>query len=388
MENSSLAEQPVATDIQRICLIENKVIRNLQITHSYHLLSDAMQTRTAQIANWCSFATWASRQAGKTIRGEDLLAGLERKLGKKAFLLEPLQSVNRWLLKKGMFEANTKLGRIIKEIHTPFDAFEKASDAVAEGNLKVFAEIAEQFAHYLQSVPASAEINSPEMNAFLDGLKPGLPPAGQDYLKQAFMCYQNLQSEKDPVNRIALLLLANLKIGLHEQIRLQEQIKKAIDAPVDTFEDIGKRILHIIIPGSKVWPHFLYLPAIFPLHWLAKKLQKALVKITREVITETMMVLEMPGIVLALGKNLDKVFPDALKRIALPDLKDFLNKYDPCPEGVGDCAAENWADLNQRMHYIIHLFKAYALDISLFSAPFSKKQISLFQKGIIPDGEL
>jgi hypothetical protein len=32
----------------------------------------AMTKRLGPCANWCTFATWASRQAGQTIRGEDL----------------------------------------------------------------------------------------------------------------------------------------------------------------------------------------------------------------------------------------------------------------------------------------------------------------------------
>ncbi|MCB9058161.1 MAG: hypothetical protein H6627_06305 [Calditrichae bacterium] len=388
METISLSKYPKAADIKNICQIENKAVRNLQITYCYYLLSQAMQIRTDQYANWCTFATWASRQAGKTIRGEDFLESLERKLGKKAFYMEPLQSVNRWLLKKGLFEPQTTLGRIVKEIHTPFDAFEKASEAVADGNLKVFAEIAEQFALFLQSVPNATKINSPGMELFLNGFEQGMPPAGQDYLKQAFLHYQKIQSETDPVIKVSLVLLANLKIGLHEQSRLQDQIKKAIDAPSETFTDLGKRVLNIIVPGSKLWPKFVNLPVVFPLHWLAKKVQTALQKITHEVITETMMVLEMPGSVLALGKNLDKTFPDTFKEISLPELREFLDKYDPCPDGKGNCAAENWTDLRQRMHYIIHLFKAYADDTSIFSAPFSKKQVALIEKGIIPDGKL
>jgi len=41
------------------------MVRNLRITQCYSALAGA--------ANWCSFATWVSKQAGQTIRGEDLL---------------------------------------------------------------------------------------------------------------------------------------------------------------------------------------------------------------------------------------------------------------------------------------------------------------------------
>ena len=50
----------------------------------------------------------------------------------------------------------TRIGRLTAELHTPFDAFERASDAVARGNLKVFEEIGLEFARYLHECPPDA----------------------------------------------------------------------------------------------------------------------------------------------------------------------------------------------------------------------------------------
>ena len=51
--------------------MRDPVLRNLEITHCYWRLAQAVARRTGVGANWCTFATWASRQAGSTIRGED-----------------------------------------------------------------------------------------------------------------------------------------------------------------------------------------------------------------------------------------------------------------------------------------------------------------------------
>ena len=40
-------------------------------------------------ANWCTYATWASKQAGRAIRGEDWLEQLGRRLGEGRWLLHP-----------------------------------------------------------------------------------------------------------------------------------------------------------------------------------------------------------------------------------------------------------------------------------------------------------
>lgn len=379
---------PGVADVARITAISNRVIRNLEITQCYAELSASMRERTGAAANWCTFATWASRQAGSTIRGEDLLERFKRSLEGRASLLAPLQSLYRMLLRKGLFEPDTKLGRAVREIHTPFDAFERASEAVAEGNLKVFAEIGQEFARFMASVPIDARPDSEEVRVFIAGLRPGLPPEGQDYLKEAFVHYQQQGEETDPAGRAAWILLANLKIGLHEQTRLQPQITAAVEAPVATAADLGARVLRLLIPRSQQWPRPLRLALAALLNWLAAKLRKAAVKITRKVVTESLMVLKLPNEVLYLGRNLEVSPPLLFSGTLPPALDKFVKEYDPCPPGGTACAAQDWGDLRQRMHYILHLFRAYAEEASLFSWPFTAEQVASFRAGIIPEGEL
>ncbi len=72
---------PTVADIERIVALTDPVIRNLQITQCYYELAQPLVFRLGENANWCSFATWASRQAGQTIRKEDLARTLEHVLG-------------------------------------------------------------------------------------------------------------------------------------------------------------------------------------------------------------------------------------------------------------------------------------------------------------------
>src|SRR5688500_8385633 len=73
---------PPVEEIDRIAALPYPVNRNLQITTCYCELSAAFAVRTGIVANWCTFATWASKQAGVTIRGEDLNRTLEDVLRK------------------------------------------------------------------------------------------------------------------------------------------------------------------------------------------------------------------------------------------------------------------------------------------------------------------
>src|SRR2546423_15634391 len=68
---------PTVADVDAIAKLTDPVNRNLQITQCYYELSAVFVKRGGPYANWCTFATWASKQAGQTIRREDLKRRLE-----------------------------------------------------------------------------------------------------------------------------------------------------------------------------------------------------------------------------------------------------------------------------------------------------------------------
>jgi len=384
----ALTTGPRVEDVERIAATDNPVIRNLEITECYADLSAAVRGRTGGAADWCTFATWASRQAGATIRGEDLLDRVDRILGRRSWVVAPVASLSRLLLRKGLFQPETTLGRVVAQIHTPFDAFERASAEVATGNLKVFAEIGREFARFLATVPPDARDDSPEFLVFAAQLRSGAPPDGQDLLREGFAHYQRQRSEADPSARAAWILLANLKIGLHEQTRLQPQIAAAVDAPLTTAEALGARVLHVLIPGARRWPVRLHGAAAAAIGWLAARVRREAVAVTQAAVTESMMVLSLPTIVLSLGRNLSAPVPAILAGAPPAFLEAFAKEYDPCPPGGTACAAQDWCDLRQRMHYIVHLFRAYADESTLFSRPFTPDQVAAFRAGSMPGGEL
>jgi len=361
---------PSARDVQRIVAIPNPVLRNLEITYCYSRLAAAMAARNGAGANWCTYATWASRQAGRTIRGEDLLEHLELRLGRTRWVLHPLATLWRRLLRRGLFQPETRLGRLTNELHTPFDAFERASAAVARGNLKVFEEIAVQFARYLHDLPVEES------------------PNGDRLLSQAFAHYAQLASERDETRRAELALLANLEIGLHEQTRLQPEILEALDTSTATPRDLGRRVLVALVPSATRWWPIVRRPAAAVVGAWARAVQRASSRIAREAVTDSFMVLALPGRVLALGANLADTYPEVLAKPNDPKLKALLARFEPAPPAVDDCGARDWSDFHQRMHYIVHLFRVFHLSEQLADAPFTPDQVTSFTRGVIPDGEL
>jgi hypothetical protein len=384
----AVPEPPDADEVRRIAGITNPVVRNLEITHCYSLLAAAFAARTGEGANWCTFATWASRQAGRTIRGEDLLGHLERRLGQGRELLHPLVSVWRWVLRRGLFQPDSRLGRLTAQLHTPFDAFERASDAVARGNRKVFEEIGLEFARYLHECPLDAPPDSTELKRFLQGLRSGDPPDGQRYLRQAFEHYDRHRLATEPKARTELVVLANLEIGLHEQMRLQPEIREALDASSVTQIDLGRRLLGALFPRAADWPATIRRPAAAALGAVGSAIQRVSSAVAREAITESFMVLSLPGRVLALSLHLDDPYPDDLCELTNAELTALLADFEPVPPAQDDCGARDWSDFHQRMHYIVHLFRAFHSREDLFQPPFTPEQVRAFARGGIPAGEL
>jgi hypothetical protein len=114
-------------------------------------------------------------------------------------------------------------------------------------------------------------------------------------------------------------------------------------------------------------------------------LQRRLTRLSREAITECLMVLSLPGAVLFLGRHLDMPVPPPGGNAELVAL---LQRYEPVPPALDDCGARDWADLTQRMHYISHLFRAYHERPELASAPFTPAQVERLRAGELPDGQL
>jgi hypothetical protein len=384
-EGTPPPEPPTVHDVRRIVAISNPVIRNLEITLCYARLSEAMLLRTGRCANWCTYATWASRQAGRTIRGEDLIETLRTRVGLGTQLLHPWASLGRALLRHGLFDRGSAIGRLTAQLHTPFDAFETTSDAVARGNRKVFAEIGEQFARYLREVPPDAGADSAELRSFAASLTAGDPPDGQRYLAQAFTRYATVSASGEPGRHAEQLLCANLEIGMHEQTRLQPEIRESLDAPYAMTQDLDRRLMLALFPW---WRRPVPRVALVPVGAVASRAQRGVAEMAREIITRSLMVMSLPGRVLALGANMDEPFPEALRELHDADLTALLHRFEPPMPARDDTAARDWSDFDQRMHYIAHLFRAFHLHDELLGPAFSPEQVLALTAGRIPDGDI
>ena len=226
--------QPVflsVADIDATASIAEPILRNLRITAAYAELSRAFGGWLPGGANWCTFAAWASLQAGSTIRKEDLARVVADRLRTRLEHRPILREAHQ------VFGASVdRLSVIVGDVSQALPGIDRAAAAVAVGNRKVFAEIGREFARFLQQAGAS-------IGVFTDGLRSGPPPEGQELLRRAFANYHAARGSVEASARAQLLLLANIQIGLHEQTRLQPEIREVMDAALIDVADTRRRVL-------------------------------------------------------------------------------------------------------------------------------------------------
>jgi hypothetical protein len=393
--NADLYTVPDIAEIDRITALSDPVSRNLQITQCYFELSAALLERSGPNANWCTFATWASRQAGQSIRQEDLARALETYLksspgpalaaGQVAHLLQ------RW-------NAEASLEAITRAIWGSLNiskAIARSSEAVGEGNRKVFAEIGREFARFQEQCLGDPEPDPLNLEGFCDELRPGEPPDGQDYLRQAFSHLYAAIFESEAKRRAELMLLANLEIGYHEQTRLQPEIQAALEDP---FLDELQYILRLtgnLFPRSEafllrsrmVLTRLLGRPPLLEL--AIRSLLAVVVLEIREFLTETMMSIHFPeGIRLSPWSDLSGEYPVSLQHLTDPDLCQLIAEIDPTPDSLLRSGAVDWANMPERLHFIVELFRLYQESPGLFEPPFTPDQVLLIKAGQVPAGNL
>lgn len=393
-ETAATAEIPTVAEIDRITAMSDLVLRNLLITQTYHLLSAALSRRLGECSNWCTFATWASKQAGQTIRREDVPRMLEQQLAVSPGFSKALGDVIAAALPFGTRIDPLGLRSSIDKALLAISPLERASEAISRGNFMVFAEIGREFALFLETCANGEPFDGGRIARFTARLRPGPPPHGQGYLRRAFTHFYEAGFTADSKARAELILLANLEIGFHEQTRLQPEIQDALNAVMPDRDELRGRLLAALFPKAGMLLRLrLRLPRavrrMSPLDRALDRLLDEFRRILRGLVTGILMRLELPGgRELRLGQDLSRSFPLSLRTIAHPDLRELLARIDPTPDSLRATGAEDWADFPERMHFITDHFRGFQEDRSLLGPPFIPEQAAALQAGRMPSGRL
>lgn len=363
-------------DLSRICVLDKPVVRNLLITQRYHDLTGSLASVIGRSnANWATFATWASKTAGQSIRGEEVPEELTDLLRAEEKVQQAFSELKRAFAWVPFVELDLELFDVARAI------INEVGLQIAQGNLKVFQELAPLFARFADTF-ADPRARTPEnLELFLRTLRPGPPEIdGQDRLKQAFQAYFEAAQAPTAKRCAELVLYANLLIGFHEQTRLQPNIAAAINAPLSEHFYTELRSRSALLLRPLFWWFF---------KGPSKRLRAHVQVVWERVATRYLMRLTLPGgSSIPLGSDIQRSFPPDLDPLEYAILRELVRKYDANLHSTIGSAAHNWAVLTDRMTFITDLFRCCQQDSPLFDPPFSEAQRALFEAGQLPPGPL
>jgi len=368
--------QPMGMSVQDIAAMPDPVQRNLLITQRYHEF--AVQLRDAgagEDATWCAFAVWASKTAGATIRGEVLPARTKQLLADNDAVQSVLQRFNHgvtgWAWKH---LTHDHLAEVVEGVTGD------VSKQIAEGNVLVFAELAPLFTKFID-----ARRSSSTPSDLAAAMAPVLDPLASDEdgatVVAAFDAYG--QALFGPPDRAALILQANTLAVSHEQRRLQHAIAAALDAAIsDTLEKVIEVDIIRHLPTDE---------ARHVLDGLTEDVCKTLDEAWDTALTEAIMQLATPSETFDLRRDVPPLpvgmFPPELDPLT-GTAASAVARWDRTGGTGTPSGARDWAVLEERMNFIVNLFRSRQRDASLFTAPFSDAQLAVLAQGQLPPGPL
>jgi CRP-like cAMP-binding protein len=377
-----LRSAPLATaaECEEIARTPNLVLRNLKITQMYHRLSQELTLLLGhEDANWCTFACNASKTAGYSIRREELpFAELIALALRPAWVRSTGAQLGSWL----------EDAPVVNRARAALDA---VSATISAGNLKVFAEVAPIFARFVLAFHDSAEYDRAKLEAHLETIRPGPTEAGgQQLMREALGHYYEAAFETRAKTKAELILLGNVKVGLHEQTRLQPNIVDALNAPLTVGLD---GIISSELARVGLMPKRLAAFGRTALGAVERRLARNLTDVWRKVVTRNMMTLRLPYGNVRLGADVprlpdDQMFPDVLRELTHQDLIQLVHRFDDDPSSLSGSQASDWGNLEDRMNFILDLFRSRQRSLELFGQPFDHEQRAQMAGNQVPIGRL
>lgn len=356
--------------------MSDPTLRNLWITRRYHEL--AVQLRDVGLgdeATWCAFAVWASKTAGKTIRGDELPARVRVLLNQSGTTGGVIRRFNSGL--QGCLLAQLEhvhLLNVVKEVSNDVSA------QIAEGNCLVFAELAPLFTLLVDGWTAAPPDDPAALQARLAPELSALAAKGIDTaaLETAFTRYALAQG--NAADRASLVLAANILAVSHEQERLQPYIAEALDAAVTV-------TLKALIT-DKITRHIPTKQARQLFNVLVDDVCGVLDRAFQTALTELMLQLITSDEILDLRRNVPLLagvmYPAGLATLVGTSAEVPFTQWDTTGGTGIPTGADDWAEMVERMNYIVTLFRSRQSHPPLFSPPFSPAQLVALDAGQLP----
>jgi hypothetical protein len=356
---------------RQIVAISNVAARNLWITQSYADLAHRLLEVLDTDQTWCTFAIWASNTAGLSIRDDELPRFVsELLLGADPHVDAIVRQTNACTAVLRRLGVLGELQRSHLE-HLVAQAVGQVSAFIANGNTLVYGELAPLFVRFIESLDRDGAPAAERVDETLDGL--GVPSSEQaPHVRLAFQQYALAAGTTDAPSRAQHVLAANVAAVLHEQQRLQHDIAAALDAGlIDLGDDLCGTVHGRVT-------HALLRPVIAEVR---RNVAGHLERLWQHVATKMLMTLSVPGETLHLGRDVpplpgtDRLFPAELAQLDLPALCELMTEWDRTNGTGRGSGASDWADLRQRMGYIVTLFRSRQRLVDLTVPPFTPDQL-------------
>jgi hypothetical protein len=220
-----------------------------------------------------------------------------------------------------------------------------ATEQILAGNRTVLDDIGRQSARFVSTFHDPGSRAEDRLARFVDEIPAGgAPRAGEPGLAGAYRHWFAAARAEDPDGRDENMLLGNLMAILHEHRRLEPFIDASIPRPL------------------------------------------------RRVITETLLRFSVGGEVLSVGQDVPapqlESYSRTLRTIESPELEAFLEGWDRTPGTVAGSAAADWSRIEDRMNFIVDLFRTRQQDPNLVAPPYTDAQRDLVLAREIPPGPL
>jgi hypothetical protein len=347
----------------------NLIVRNLQVTLGYYRLSQGMRkVLGSRNVTWVGIATYASKTAGQAIRHELMPQRIKSALIRAAGYDETFMFLRDVLIEPAQDPVDETTNRLA-------EALSEVSLLVSEGNVMVYAELAEPFLEFIKRFSDVWSRDDAELNRFVsECLRSGaIEEGGQDWLIEAFRAFYDARFETDPKLKAEHVFHANMLVGLHEQTRLQPFIERALAVPVTVIGSSGTST-HSAVTDDKEKPGVT-------------------LKLAMKWGTRMLMSLTLPNRELRLAQ--DVIAPTGVVRFA-PDLItleqprviELVSSFNRDADTLSGSAADNWASLAERMGFIVDLFRSHQQYKRMFEPPFLEDQIAAIDSGFMPAGPL
>ncbi|MDH3707461.1 MAG: hypothetical protein OES57_15440 [Acidimicrobiia bacterium] len=360
METATATQPSLLAEVDRIKAMADPVARNLAITQMYHDLEIAMgEVFDSPDLSWCAYGVWASRQVGDAMQGlpVEYVQGLLDDPDFVTGLALPPQQ-DRWArrvapLARRMPDA--ALAMVLEQLQP------NLAEALGQGNLRVFGELAPTFAGFVDLVRAH--------DGDLDAVEAGLPElyrqldhatyeGGAGYeLTLLCECYLRALRTDDAREKAQLIYYANLRGAHYEQQRVQGPL-----------EDVTAMIVEM--PASLVGQQWVARGVGGASRRVAPRTSHRLRYLTGTVVgaltTDIAVRVNTPIDDLDVGQPLEpgpsgQYYPEDLRDLELPEFEEFLRPPNDWmelgPQPAAEVRADNWIQYHERMPFIAHVMR-------------------------------